>query len=162
LDIDKDGVISASEIEGAVAALKTLDKNEDGDLTMEELHPGPPPHGGPEFGRRGGDRGRGPRDRGDKKGRAGRGEMPSPEEFIARIMESDEDGNGEISKEEAPERLSRGFDRIDKDENGSITKSELEEAAKRFGQREGRGRRAGPDGEGRKGRKRPKSDDTES
>ncbi len=77
-------------------------------------------------------------------------------------MESDEDGDGEISKDEAPERLSRGFDRIDTDENGSITKSELEEAAKRFGQREGRGRRGGPDGERRKGRKRPESDDTDA
>lgn len=166
LDIDKDGVISASEIDGAVAALKTLDKNEDGDLTMEELHPEPPPHGGPAFGRRGGDRdggfGRGPRDRDGKGGRPGRGGMPSPEEFISRIMESDEDGDGEISKDEAPERLSRGFDHIDTDENGSITKSELEEAARRFGQREGRGRRGGPDGERRKGRKRPESDDTDA
>jgi len=136
LDIDKDGVISASEIEGAVAALKKLDKNEDGDLTMEELHPEGAPQGGPAFGRRGGDReggfGRGPRERGDREGRFGRGGMPSPEAFIARVMEADEDGNGEISKGEAPERLSRRFDRIDADGNGSITKAELEEAAKRL------------------------------
>jgi Ca2+-binding EF-hand superfamily protein len=137
LDIDKDGVISASEIEGAVAALKSLDKNSDGDLTMEELRPEPPAEGGPGVSRRGGNRegrfGRGPGDRGDNRGRADRGERPSPEEFVARIMQSDKDGNGEISKEEAPERLSRGFDRIDKDENGSLTKAELEEASKRFG-----------------------------
>ena len=44
LDADKDGRISASEIENAPAALKELDANGDGELTPEELHPpGPPP-----------------------------------------------------------------------------------------------------------------------
>ena len=39
LDKDKDGEISAGEIEDAVAALKTLDKNEDGKLTRDEFMP---------------------------------------------------------------------------------------------------------------------------
>jgi hypothetical protein len=52
-DTDKDGIISAGEIEGAAAALATLDKNNDGEITREELRPprpqrpedekGPPP-----------------------------------------------------------------------------------------------------------------------
>lgn len=49
LDADRDGIISADEIENASKALLQLDKNNDGELTRDELHPeGPPP---PEGGR---------------------------------------------------------------------------------------------------------------
>ena len=49
LDADKDGEISAPEIANAKAALLTLDKNNDGALTAEELHPARParPDGAP-------------------------------------------------------------------------------------------------------------------
>ncbi len=47
LDAERDGVISAEEIENAPDALLQLDKNSDGELTREELHPeGRPPRGG--------------------------------------------------------------------------------------------------------------------
>jgi len=158
LDAVVNGVISSSEIAGAVAALKTLDRNGDGELTMDELAPERPGRGGPaggEFGRRGGREGtRGPGDRGRER----RGGRPSPEEFVARVMESDEDGDGRISRDEAPDRLLRGFDRIDADGSGMIDKSELEEAAKRFG--EGRGREGGPGG--RNKARRPAPDDDTS
>ena len=39
LDADGNGEISAAEIQGAVAALKKLDKNKDGKLTNDELRP---------------------------------------------------------------------------------------------------------------------------
>jgi EF hand len=47
LDANHDGVIDAEEISNAPAALKTLDKNGDGQLTPDELRPpmmmdGPP------------------------------------------------------------------------------------------------------------------------
>ncbi len=43
-DTNHDGVLSAGEIASAPAALLTLDKNDDGQLTPDELHrPGPPP-----------------------------------------------------------------------------------------------------------------------
>lgn len=60
LDANHDGVIDETEIANASAALKKLDKNGDGKLTMEELRP-PRPEGGP-GGRRGpkGDRPPGP------------------------------------------------------------------------------------------------------
>jgi hypothetical protein len=44
LDADKDGKISAAEIDNAPESLKELDANGDGELTPEELRPpGPPP-----------------------------------------------------------------------------------------------------------------------
>lgn len=45
LDANHDGVIDATEIANASAALLTLDKNGDGQLTPEELRP-PRPEGG--------------------------------------------------------------------------------------------------------------------
>ena len=39
LDADGDGTISEAELENATAALKTLDKNEDGVLTEDEVRP---------------------------------------------------------------------------------------------------------------------------
>lgn len=56
LDANHDGIIDATEIANASAALLTLDKNGDGQLTREELRPprpegdagGPPPEGAPE------------------------------------------------------------------------------------------------------------------
>jgi hypothetical protein len=39
LDANHDGVISAEEIANAGAALLTLDKNGDGQLTPDEIHP---------------------------------------------------------------------------------------------------------------------------
>ncbi len=43
LDANHDGVIDAEEISNAPAALKTLDKNGDGQLTPDELRPPRPP-----------------------------------------------------------------------------------------------------------------------
>lgn len=44
LDADRDGTVSAGEMENAPDSLKRLDKNGDGELSPEELHPhGPPP-----------------------------------------------------------------------------------------------------------------------
>jgi hypothetical protein len=49
LDANHDGIIDATEIANASQALKTLDKNGDGQLTRDELRPPPPPPGeGPE------------------------------------------------------------------------------------------------------------------
>jgi hypothetical protein len=51
LDANHDGVIDAEEISNAPAALRTLDKNGDGQLTPDELRPPHPPqmNGNPEF-----------------------------------------------------------------------------------------------------------------
>lgn len=49
LDANHDGVVDAAEIANAPAALRTLDRNGDGKLTMDELTGSPPPErsGGP-------------------------------------------------------------------------------------------------------------------
>ena len=64
LDANKDGEIDANEINNAAAALKKLDKNGDGKLTMEEVRP----RGGRPGGPGGGD--------GDRPDRPNRGERP--------------------------------------------------------------------------------------
>jgi hypothetical protein len=51
LDVNHDGIIDSNEIANASAALKTLDKNGDGQLTPDELRPvRPQPKDGPECG----------------------------------------------------------------------------------------------------------------
>ena len=47
LDLNKDGIISASEIAKAPESLKKLDKNGDGQITPDELRPPAPPQKGP-------------------------------------------------------------------------------------------------------------------
>ena len=56
LDANHDGTIDATELANATAALKTLDKNGDGQITREEI-------GGPRGPRAGGPEGDGPRKR---------------------------------------------------------------------------------------------------
>ena len=43
LDLDKDGVLSANEIEDAPLSLASLDKDSDGIISKAELKPGKPP-----------------------------------------------------------------------------------------------------------------------
>ena len=51
LDVNHDGVIDEDEIKNASEALRKLDKNGDGRITMDEIRPQRP--GGPEAGIRG-------------------------------------------------------------------------------------------------------------
>ena len=62
LDVDRDGKLSAKEIDGAVAVLMKLDRNRDGVLSSEEL-------ASVSRGRGGGQRGKGGRDKQRKETR---------------------------------------------------------------------------------------------
>jgi len=89
LDADGNGEISTAEMQGAAAALASLDANSDGVLDHTEVMP--------QRGERGGGGGRG--GRGEGGGRGGRGQG-SPgggrggdtESFVNRLMENDANG----------------------------------------------------------------------
>jgi Ca2+-binding EF-hand superfamily protein len=143
LDENGDGEISKAEIEGATAALTGLDKNQDGKLAGEEIRPRGPGGRGP-----GGPEGPGgPPDRPPGPGPDG---GPDGAGFADRMMErlkqADSDGDGKISKDEAPERLQENFDRLDGNADGFLDAEEMRAMAGRYrGRATDRGGNA-PDG----------------
>ncbi len=46
----------------------------------------------------------------------------------ARFKKADKDGNGKLSRDEAPERLKKRFSQIDLNSDGQLTKEELHKA----------------------------------
>jgi hypothetical protein len=117
LDTNGDHELDADEISKAAVALATLDANEDGRITRDELFPRPPAGGpgrGP--GDRGGegrpgpqgDGGGPPRERGPgappPPPREGEGFRPppgpDPERFVERAMSFDADGDGKLDRAE--------------------------------------------------------------
>lgn len=86
LDTNEDGQISTKEMKRAAAALRTLDKDENGTLTEDELRPEMPHFVAG-----------GPRGQGDQRFGVG---PPGPESFVNRAMQFDEDQDGKLSREE--------------------------------------------------------------
>ncbi len=137
LDADQDGTISAEEIDMAVVALKKLDKNKDGKLTMDELMPsfeGMGPGGPGGFG--GGGFGGGPGGGGFNGG--------NPQEMVTRLMEGDKDNDGYLSESELPERMRAVMSRADTDGDKKLSREELTVVAQRQMQAGGGGRGEGP------------------
>jgi hypothetical protein len=126
LDANHDGVIDADEIANASAALKTLDKNGDGKLTLDELRPPRPPQdGGPQSGG-GMPPGPPPGDLQDTNALPGgpgpgrHGHRPPPPLFLAL----DANHDGVIDADEianAPAALKT----LDKNGDGKLTQDEL-------------------------------------
>lgn len=115
LDADGDGEISSREIDGAVAALKKLDKNSDGKLTMDELvpegMPGPLGPGGPNV---------------------------DPAEMVKRMMMADANNDGFIDQDEMPERMkTMMLGRADTNQDGKLSKEEITQMVSQMGR--GRG-----------------------
>jgi EF hand len=138
LDADQDGTISANEIDLAVVALKKLDKNKDGKLTMDELMPsfegmpgGPGGFAGP----------------GGPGGFGGGFGGVSPQDMVARLMEGDKDNDGYLSESELPERMRAMIGRADTDGDKKLSRDELIVVAQRqmqAGRGEGPGRGESP------------------
>ena len=106
LDGDHDGIVSAAEIKAAPDALKTLDKNKDGELTPDEFlgrRPDGPPPGGPNAG-------------GDKKP----AERPFPGQKPPK------DGDGKPQRPPPPPLIGA----LDADHDGVISAAEIADSAK--------------------------------
>jgi collagen type III alpha len=141
LDADSNGELSAEEIEAAGKALLKLDRNGDGKLGPGELFGGPPEG----FPGRPGDRR--PGDARPGEGRPGGDAAAAAERFKA----ADANGDGKLSKEEAPDRLKENFDRLDANSDGFLDEAELRQA---FNRRPDGARR--PEGERRPDGDRPR------
>jgi hypothetical protein len=144
LDVDKDGKISAKEIENAARALQKLDKDKNGKLSQEEIG-WPPSFGGGGFPGFGGGRGRGgfpgfdaqanrrpQRPDPDAEG-AGSSGTPKRRSFFSvdQLQRLDRNDDGKITKEEIPKRMQELIlGRVDANDDGVIDKGELAKLAK--------------------------------
>lgn len=133
LDADKDGQISASELENASKALAKLDKDGDGALSTEELRP--------QFSEA--DREGMARDRQPGANGAPTGEM------MARMFEQrDTNKDGKLTGDELPERMRENVARIDTNGDGAVDKNEMMKAMTQMGERGGQARGAKGDKDG--------------
>ncbi len=131
LDVDKDGTLSAAELENAATVLLKLDRNGDGMLSADELRP--------DYGAMvldGQTRDARPRDGqpGERRGAAA-GSDRSPEMMARMFEQRDRNGDGKLSGEEIPPWMKENLARIDEDGDGSINKSELQKAMTRMAER---------------------------
>ncbi len=153
LDNDRDGEISATELENAENSIRRLDRNGDGTLSRDELRPPRPGDGNRDRsapGRQRGDARDGPADRGPRD-QGGRDRMPPP------LTEQDRDGDGQITPLELlPEPVRRMFERSDLNGDGVLDADETQRAAEEM-QRRGPGDRPQP-GE----RRSPRRNDRET
>jgi len=124
IDQNQDHEISASEIANATKNLLSLDENDDGVVDQNELGHGHQP----------GQRGQGQRGQG----------RPTEGGFAAQLLEFDNNGDGELQKDELPERMQGMIERHDADGNGTLDATELQSM---LGD-EGGGRRGGGQREG--------------
>jgi len=118
LDTNHDGALSATELASASSSLNALDKDHDGELSHKELHGN------------------------DAQVQASTAGQEGPGERIRkRILESDADGDGKISLDEAPEHLQNKFDRADADGDGLLDSTEIDAVVERVASRWSQGRK---------------------
>ena len=100
LDTNADGQLSAEEIAAASSSLAKLDKDNNGSISRKEWM-GNRPHL-------------------QDRTKLARGEFR-----LKRLMALDQDGDGKISLEEAPEPLKEAIGKLDSDGDGLLSKEEL-------------------------------------
>ena len=124
LDANHDGVIDAQEIANAPAALKALDKNNDGQLTRDELMPPRRGPGGPNN-NAGGPPGRGLRNRaagGPPSGATANDAQRPPLPPLIAALDANHDGVIDAQEiANAPAALKT----LDKNSDGTLTRDEL-------------------------------------
>ncbi|TWU24973.1 EF hand [Novipirellula galeiformis] len=163
LDADADGTISEEELDNASAALRKLDKNEDGSLTFDELRPQADFPGRSREGDRG-DRPRMRRPDSDREGAKRGDDAPTqrerrdgvppeasenPERFVRMIFQRrDANSDDALTGDEIPEPMRARLERIDSNADQSVSREELLTAMKRM--RDGNG----PDAKGPRNRER--------
>jgi Ca2+-binding EF-hand superfamily protein len=103
LDTDHDGQLSAAEIGAAPAALHSLDRNGDGELTPDELEPPRTDAGA------------------------------SPDQLVTQLMSFDKNGDGVLTIDELPDRLHPLFTRGDANHDGKLTPDEIRQLAAHTG-----------------------------
>jgi len=144
LDADKDGKVSAKEIDNAVAALKKLDEDKDGKLSSKEIG-WPPSFGGgpgrgmggfPGFGgSQGGGRPRRPDPDAEESLQSNdRPSINAPKRnrffSVQQLKRLDRNDDGKITKEEIPKRMQEFIlSRADLNKNGTIEAEELAKLA---------------------------------
>jgi len=109
LDLDHDGSLSALEIQSASTSLYTLDKEGDGQISIEELTP--------------------------RRQDAG----ANSEQLVRQLMQFDKNGDGVLTPEELPERIQPLFIRGDVNMDGKLTSEEIRQSAARTSGPRGRG-----------------------
>ena len=99
LDLDHDGNLSPQEIQTAPSALRTLDRDGDGQLSLYELTP--------------------------RRQDAG----VSPDQMVTQLMRFDKNGDGVLTADELPERMQSLFARADTNKDGKLTPNEIRQSA---------------------------------
>lgn len=112
LDTDRDGKLSAEEIENAAEPLARLDRNQDGEITRDELRPPPPPEEEQQDETS---------DRPERRGRPDRRGHMGPPPLVAAL---DADRDGTISAEEIA-NASESLAQLDKNGDGELSPREL-------------------------------------
>jgi Ca2+-binding EF-hand superfamily protein len=113
LDANHDNTIDEAELAKAPAALRALDKNQDGRVTADEMSPA--------MGRGRGGRGR------DEEGPQGGNTV---EEAVKTYLSFDRNNDGKLVRDEVPDRMQGIFERGDSNKDGALTADELRAMAR--------------------------------
>jgi Ca2+-binding EF-hand superfamily protein len=119
IDVNGDEVISETELRRAVTALKKLDADSDGNITVAEASP----QGGPG------------------------GPFGDTNQMVDRWMENDANGDGKLQVDEVPERMAWMLQGADQNNDQAVDRAELEQVLGRMRERfQGGGPGGGPGG----------------